>query len=476
MRYVVTTTADDGPGSLRQAMLDANTDLQPSVVEFAPMLAGVTISVIQDDLPAIEESDTTINGDIDGDGRPDIRIDGPGLDFAFDVFGDRTTLQGLSLSSFEVGMVIEVEAANTLIDHCYVGVALDGISDAHNFDTGIEIHGSAPRISNSVISANLGLAFDIAEDASGVILTSNIIGASADRTVSLGNGDDAVAISDSGDHIIGGTGPNDGNFIVSNTGRGVAIVGSKGHARNITVQGNQIGDPNLRGNAEGVSVIDASDILIGGSAAGAENVIQANNGPGVSIRGVTSTGIRVSRNSEGDNGDPGIVRLDGAETLVSPPVIQLDGQTLVGTGVPNATVEIFATDEPPDPTGAGEGQTFLGSVMTDEQGAFSFPLTQPGDVSALPMHVTATLTDAIGNTSIYAQNIDVAATPTPTDTATPEETASPGPAATPTEAPMPGETARPTATSTATAAAVETPTGTQTLAATPTPTATASPP
>jgi hypothetical protein len=416
---VVTTTADDGPGSLRQAMIDANTDLQPSLIEFDPLLAGATIPVIQDDLPAIEESDTTINGDINGDGRPDIRIDGPGLDFAFDVYGDQTTLRGLSVSSFCLGMVIEVEAANTLIDHCYIGVALDGSSDAHNFDTGIEVHGSAQRVSNSVISANQGFGFDIAEDALGVVLTGNVIGASADRAVSLGNGDDAVSISDSGGHIIGGTGPNDGNFIVSNTGSGVAILDFAGHARNITIQGNQIGDPNLRGNAEGISIVDASNILIGGSDPGAANVIQANDGVGVSIEGAASTTVRLSRNSEAANGDPGIVRLAGAEALVSPPVIHLDGQAVVGTGAPNATIEIFATDEPPDPSGAGEGQTFLGSVMSDPQGAFSFPLTQPGGVSALPMHVTATLTDALGNTSIYAQNIDTAATPTPTDTTTP---------------------------------------------------------
>jgi hypothetical protein len=111
-------------------------------------------------------------------------------------------------------------------------------------------------------------------------------------------------------------------------------------------------------------------------------------------------------------------------------VIQLDGQTIVGTGAPNATIEIFATDEPPDPTSAGEGQTFLGSVMSDQQGAFSFSLTQPGGSPALPLHVTATLTDAMGNTSVYAQNIDVAATPKATETPT-KETPSPTPTQTP---------------------------------------------
>ena len=174
----------------------------------------------------------------------------------------------------------------------------------------------------------------------------------------------------------------------------------------------------------------------GGSDPGAANVIQANDGAGVSIEGVTSTGVRLSRNAEVANGDPGIVRLEGAETLVSPPLIELTGQTIIGTGAPNSTIEIFATDEPPDPTGAGEGATFLGSVMSDEQGAFSFSLTQLRDISSPPMHVTATLTDGSGDTSVYAQNIDVAATTTPTEIPTSEATLSPTLTPTPPEVVM----------------------------------------
>jgi len=475
-RYVVTTTGDSGPGSLRQAMLDANTDFEPSLIEFDSALTGEIISVTSDDLPAIEESDTTINGDIDGDGKPDIQIDGVGLDFGFDVFAPRTTINGLSISSFDVGILLEVEAANVLVDHCYIGVALDGSSDAHNFDTGIEVHGNAHHITNSVVSANLGFGFDIAEDADGLIVTGNTVGASADRTLSLGNGDDGVAITDSGDHVIGGTGPNDGNFIVSNAGSGISVVGLSGNARNVTIQGNQIGDPNLRGNVEGVSVLDASDVLIGGSEPGAGNVIVANDSIGIEIVGADSTGVTISRNSEAANGDPGIVRSDGAEILVSPPVIQLDGLTIVGTGAPNSTIEIFATDEPPDPSGAGEGERFLGSVTSDNSGLFSFPLVQSRGVPVLPLHVTATLTDPMNNTSVYAQNLAVAPTPTATETATetptPEQQ-SPTPTATPTGVGVPTSTSTATATETPTQGERPTPTATPSVTSTPTITATA---
>ncbi len=499
-RYVVTTTANDGPGSLRQAIRDANADLQPSLIEFDPTLAGETISLTDPAAPVdslkIEDSDTTINGDIDGDGRPDIQVDGPGVEFGFDVFASGVTIEGLSISSFDAaGIIIEVEASNVVVNHCYVGVGLDGVSDAHNFETGIEVHGNAHRIINSVISANFGLGFDIDVDATGVIVQGNVIGASADRTVSLGNGDDGVAITGGSghlDHVIGGTGPNDGNFIASNNGSGISVF--QGQASHIAIQGNQIGDPNLRGNLEGIGIADAPDILIGGSEPGAANVIQANSMEGIAILGAKSTGVTVSRNSLAANSDQGIVRAEGAETLVSPPTIQLDGQTIVGTGAPNSTIEIFATDEPPDSSGAGEGETFLGSVMSDAEGMFSFPLAQP-----LPMHVTATLTDPVGNTSVYAQNVDVAETPTPTetptDTPTPEDTATATltptetptvpevPTSTATETPTAGETATPTASASATPTATVTPTPTETTTpgetltptATPTPTVTTTP-
>jgi hypothetical protein len=458
--YIVTTTADSGPGSLRQAIIDANFDEQPSAIGFAPSLAGQIISVIEGDLAPIEESDTVINGDIDGDGRPDIQVDGEGNEFGFDIFADRTVIRGLAISSFSVGILLEVEAQDTVIRDCYIGVALDGLSDAHNFDTAIEVHGTGHRITNNVISSNLGIGLDVYEDAFNLSVTGNIIGASADRSLPLGNGDDAISIADGAGHRIGGSGPGEGNLIVANAGSGIFVVTFENLPRDVAIMGNQIGDLDLGGNLDGISVDGATNVMIGGSQPGAANVIQANQATGVTIAGAESVGVTLSRNSIANNGEEGILRLDGAELLVAAPMLERVGDTLAGTGLPGATIELFATDEPPDLTGAGEGETFLGSTVADENGRFSFPLP---DAETPPAHVTATQTDSMGNTSEFARNIQVGATPTPSET--PPDTPTEGPTATPTET----ETARPADTATPTPTVPDTPTET------PPPTSTATP-
>ncbi len=64
--YTVTTLADSGAGSLRDAMDFANADGVPTAITFAPGLAGGTIALASP-LPSFSEDGTTIDGD--GDGR-----------------------------------------------------------------------------------------------------------------------------------------------------------------------------------------------------------------------------------------------------------------------------------------------------------------------------------------------------------------------------------------------------------------------
>jgi hypothetical protein len=91
------------------------------------------------------------------------------------------------------------------------------------------------------------------------------------------------------------------------------------------------------------------------------------------------------------------------------------GTTITGTlqSAKNATfrVEFFATPMA-DPSGFGQGKTFLGfaTVATNAGGAgnFTFKPTKP---VAVGLFVTSTATDAAGDTSEFAQDVKVAAGP-----------------------------------------------------------------
>lgn len=67
----------------------------------------------------------------------------------------------------------------------------------------------------------------------------------------------------------------------------------------------------------------------------------------------------------------------------------------------NCTIELFIADT--DGTTAGQGQTYLGSAMTDESGSFlAFVENVPAG-----SYLTATATDPNGNTSQFSQNVQV---------------------------------------------------------------------
>jgi hypothetical protein len=88
---------------------------------------------------------------------------------------------------------------------------------------------------------------------------------------------------------------------------------------------------------------------------------------------------------------------------------QLVVKGTIDTPNPRAvTIEFFGNAVPTpggDPSGHGEGAVFLGTVRPNAQGAFTAALP-PVPAGTL---ITATATDAAGNTSEFAAN--VAATP-----------------------------------------------------------------
>ena len=143
--------------------------------------------------------------------------------------------------------------------------------------------------------------------------------------------------------------------------------------------------------------------------------IVAHNPVGVRISDPGTDGNTITRNSIFANGGLGI---DLDPTGVSPndagdgdsgpnqqlnfPVLSSATRTSVrGTACSGCRVEVFIAD--PDPSGFGEGRTFLAAAVADGSGNFTVAIS---GVSA-GQTVTATATDGQGNTSEFAKRISV---------------------------------------------------------------------
>jgi CSLREA domain-containing protein len=300
-------------------------------------------------------------------------------------------------------------------------------------------------------------------EGSGNHIEGNFIGTNVAGTAALGNGLEGVLVGlfgPSSNNTIGGTTPQTRNLISGNrVGVDIRIDGSTGNV----VQGNLIGTdvtgmPILGNRDDGVLITNTADNnVIGGLAAGAANVISGNQAFGVEIASDASqnqvvgntiatnllAGVTVdqggNRNSIRANsifsngglgfdlGNDGVTPNDpgdgdtGSNNLQNFPVItsassSAGSTTIQGTfnstpGTNGFRLEFFAADTA-DPSGFGEGQTFLGStvVNTDGSGNATFTLTVP--VAVLDgQFVTATATDPAGNTSEFSRAVTLNARP-----------------------------------------------------------------
>jgi hypothetical protein len=280
------------------------------------------------------------------------------------------------------------------------------------------------------------------------VVTGNHIGVDASGTQAAGGMAYSGVLVEGTGNRIGGTTAGSGNVIsgqgvvspqLANRPAGIRVNGGSG----IVIQGNRIGTDGSGTspipNQIGIHVADIffdgapTGILIGGSAPGAGNIVAFNQMDGIAVQetGQPPFSVTISRNSIFDNGELGIDLADrplteqypaavtpndpgdgddGANRLQNFPVLAAavdDGQAVTVTGsldTPNpqlATVELF-TGPVADPSGFGEGRVFRTAVAPDAAGTFSAVL--PAGTTGF---VTATATDAAGNTSEFSAAVAI---------------------------------------------------------------------
>lgn len=354
------------------------------------------------------------------------------------------------------GISLMLGSHGNLIAGNYVGVDVSGVQALGNYGHGIsmELGSFDNRIEGNLTSGNARFGVCISDWGSDYnVVAGNRIGTDASGTQAIPNDSGGVYVLGAFNRI-GGAEPGDRNLVSGNAGNGITIVGA--FSRGDLVLGNYIGTDAggtqaLGSSTSGVAIGVGARALVGGATPAEGNVIGGHGWYGVSVTsdynavignavGVDTGGTvelgnlgggirvaqgehnilqgnRIAHNLYGDptavgagvlidgypfntvrqnavyaNTGPGILLANGGNDLLPAPVItRVAATSVAGTTCPRCLVEIYSDD-------AEEGRLFEGSATADAAGAFLFmkgaPLSGP--------FVTATATDAHGNTSAFS--------------------------------------------------------------------------
>jgi uncharacterized repeat protein (TIGR01451 family) len=436
--YTVTTTNDSGAGSLRQAILDANTTPGMDTIAFNIGGGGPQTIAPLSALPNISDP-VTIDGATQpgaSAGTPIIElsgVNGLGGTFGLQIFAPDCVVRGLVINRFRGAL--QLGGSRAVVEGNYFGTDITGTVAVGNTQSGLDINtsdntigGTTPQARNVISgSGEAGIILHGSFSAVRNLIQGNYIGTDATGTVALGNDEIGVAIGCASDNTIGGTTPGTRNVISGNGGYGVLIDDCHSTSRN-KVWGNYIGLDATGTVAVGNQVVGVSagkGSMIGRSTPGAGNVIAFNSGSGVVLFSGTGSAILgnaifsngglgidlgsdgVTPNDTGDS-DTGANNLQNFPLLTS--AISSGGSTIIeGTlnSAPNTSFLIeFFTNAACNPSGYGEGQAFLTAiaVTTDSSGDASFSIPASAPTGQL---ITATATDPDDNTSEFSQCVEV---------------------------------------------------------------------
>ena len=171
------------------------------------------------------------------------------------------------------------------------------------------IGGAAATLGN-VISGNTGAGVSIGGAASSADeVLGNFIGTNPSGSAALANGGSGVLVGGGLGHIIGGTLAAARNVISGNGSYGVEFTNTAGAASNSVVQGNYIGvdasgSVAIANTASGVLVLGTGQ-TIGGSSAGAGNVLSGNTENGIFVS-QPSAALTIAGNLVGTDAAGGI--------------------------------------------------------------------------------------------------------------------------------------------------------------------------
>jgi parallel beta-helix repeat protein len=373
----VTTTADSGPGSLRNAIEQANRTGGKTAIGFAvpktdrgfDRRTGVWTITWQDTPPSLTVSDvlldaqtqTAAQGDTNPAG-PEIRLDGNdhSIEYGFSLIGvSGCTIRGFAITGFLYGIQVHGrQSHHNMIVGNYIGISPDGATSAPatgNYN-GIELIGGAHRntiggmavADRNIISGNQHIGVRLS-DANDNRVIGNYIGTDAAGAQGVPNYDGINIEGRAANNSVGDADPAGRNIISGNVAYGVDLFGW-GVTGNRVI-GNHIGT-DVTGtraipNTYGVLFDDRSNgNIVGGDGPGEGNLISGNTAFGAYVynNGTRANIVRGNRIGTDITGTMAIpnetgVHIDGAtrDNLV-------DNNTISGNVVAGITLFALYTD------------------------------------------------------------------------------------------------------------------------------------
>jgi hypothetical protein len=432
--FTVTSTANAGAGTFRQALLDANANPGDDDVEFAiagcpgsPPLCTIAPSSA---LPIVTGR-VFINGYLNGMGTPNSNPTTAGLNTVLGVEIDLTSnggcldfrgggrLRGVVVNRSPTVAVCVQGSPAFEIDGCFVGTNATGTAALGN-DTGILlisddnlVGGSTPAARNLIagnttgIQIGTGIAQAPPNTARNNLVTGNLIGTNAAGTAALPGQSTGIVVQMDGSSFsghttsIGGPLPQLRNVISGQAQDGVLLSGGSllGPGQNV-VLGNYIGTdvtgavalPN--GNGVRITAFNGGN-TVGGATAANGNLISGNTGPGVAI-GTPDNVVRFNRIGTDAAGTGALPNGTGIQidvfddNLVTANVIAFNGNVGVLMGTIDDSTVGNTLDENSIHANGARGIDLTGAANN----AQSFPAITAASIAGPTLTVSGTLTSA----------------------------------------------------------------------------------
>jgi CSLREA domain-containing protein len=242
-----------------------------------------------------------------GTASPIMRLCSPaGCGFAPPNTSDGSIIKGLAIvQSGPGGAMITVASNNVLVSGNFIGLDTDGATALAtnsgliitSIASGTTIGGVSPAARNLITAANSGFG-GILSDGAGTIVQGNYFSLDAAGTAATGPQTRGITVESGSGTVIGGTTPGAGNVFGRWSDAAIVIASAclTCTIASATVQGNLIGTTadgtgKLGGGLRGIVVGTASNVEIGGTVAGAGNVVSNAAADGIAV---TNTNVNVT--------------------------------------------------------------------------------------------------------------------------------------------------------------------------------------